>query len=368
MARTSGPVTVVESAKARARALQRVPFESKGIFDEHWIQDLVANHPDIIGIESLETLFAPAVTVGYELESGAGSIDVLLANPRGLITLVETKLWRNAEARRTVVAQILDYARELRHWSYDELDSQCRRSMDRKFGISKSLWEWVSEHPSTDGMTSEVEFIDNVERCLKSGHFLLLIVGDGVKEGVEELVSTIQGAPGLEYTMRLVELRCFHVDPDSNWPLIVVPSVIAKTAELVRAVVRVETRSEPGISTNVQVEVDTLDIESRLPAEETIGSASKTPWDERSFFANISDRCSNAESETARLVYRWAQDNMLRCDWTGGPSEAACRVFHTTGETDTEILSMSSCSATRIFHFANSKKQYHSQMNVSDVI
>ena len=42
-------------------------------------------------------------------------------NEEGYLTLVETKLWRNPEARRTVVAQIIDYASHLSTWTYDEL-------------------------------------------------------------------------------------------------------------------------------------------------------------------------------------------------------------------------------------------------------
>ncbi len=34
--------------------------------------------------------------------------------------LVEAKLWRNPEARRKVIGQILDYAKELSRWNYED--------------------------------------------------------------------------------------------------------------------------------------------------------------------------------------------------------------------------------------------------------
>lgn len=327
MTRTSGPVTFVEGAKSAARTLRRVPFESKGIFSEKWIQDLVADHPEVIGIESLESAFAPAVTVGYELESGAGPVDVLLCSPRGMITIVETKLWRNAEMRRTVVAQILDYAKELRHWTYDDLDAESRKSMGRRGGgTALSLWERVSQHPDAKGI-SEAEFIDNVQRSLAAGRFLLLIVGDGVKEGVEELVATIQGAPGLQYVLRLVELRCYHLDGAADWPLIVVPSVIARTVDLVRAVVRVETKSEVGTSTNVQVEVDTLDIEARVPAADTVRAGGVAAWDEDTYFTALRTNRGDAIAEVGRRLYQWIEERGLRREWGGGPREGCFGAF-----------------------------------------
>ena len=38
---------------------------------------------------------------------------------QGRLSIVECKLWRNPEARRAVVTQVLDYAEEIRTWSYD---------------------------------------------------------------------------------------------------------------------------------------------------------------------------------------------------------------------------------------------------------
>ena len=51
-----------------------------------------------------------------ELKTPAGPIDNFMVTPSGLPVLVECKLWRNPEARRQVVGQILDYAKELSRW------------------------------------------------------------------------------------------------------------------------------------------------------------------------------------------------------------------------------------------------------------
>ena len=47
-----------------------------------------------------------SLPVVRELPTPAGPLDILYINPKGFLSLVETKLWRNPEARRSVVAQI----------------------------------------------------------------------------------------------------------------------------------------------------------------------------------------------------------------------------------------------------------------------
>jgi hypothetical protein len=46
----------------------------------------------------------------------AGPLDALFINRHGALGLVKCKLWRNPQARREVVGQILDYAKELARW------------------------------------------------------------------------------------------------------------------------------------------------------------------------------------------------------------------------------------------------------------
>ena len=48
----------------------------------------------------------------------------MYVNPLGLLILAEHKLWRNPQARREVIGQILDYAKEFASWSYEELSGR----------------------------------------------------------------------------------------------------------------------------------------------------------------------------------------------------------------------------------------------------
>jgi RecB family endonuclease NucS len=98
--------------RGNGRRLERSGFASVEL-SEGRLQALLADHPEVLPVEDIDPSFAPPRTVGREVQTAAGPIDVLFVSPAGLVTIVETKLWRNPEARREVVGQILDYAKEL---------------------------------------------------------------------------------------------------------------------------------------------------------------------------------------------------------------------------------------------------------------
>ena len=79
-------------------------------------------------------------------------------------------------------------------------------------------------------------FVDRVARNLKRGEFLLLIIGDGIREGVEEIVDYVQEHSGLRFTLALVEAAVFR-RADSK-EMIIQPRLLART-ELVRRTVLV---------------------------------------------------------------------------------------------------------------------------------
>jgi len=213
--------------------LSPLPVKRK-TFDEQWLQELLHKYPSILPVEKIDESFSPPISIGREISK----IDNLFINEKGLLTIVETKLFRNPEAHRTVVAQILDYAKTLSSWDYRKLDNSVRSFIQNRTGKSKSIYEIVKSN--TKGIEfSEIEFQERVQDCLETGRFLLLIVGDEIRPGVTQLAETLQSAPHLQYSIGFVELQCFRLHKDSDWPLIVFPQLIAKTKEYTRAIVKV---------------------------------------------------------------------------------------------------------------------------------
>ena len=98
-------------------------------------------------------------------------------------------------ATRKVVGQILDYAKELASWGYSDLQREVSRTLKRKGNV---LYELIREHAPE---VNEAEFVDNVTRHLRRGEFLLLIVGDGIREDVENIVDFVQRHSGLHFNL-----------------------------------------------------------------------------------------------------------------------------------------------------------------------
>ncbi len=210
--------------------LRRMPLgapASQGGIDESTLQDLLFRHPQTLPIASIDAAYAGAVPVCRELSTQAGYVDALYVNPQGCLTLAEFKLWRNPQARREVIGQILDYAKEIATWNYEDLQREVSRTLKRTGNV---LHELVR---AADPEVDEAAFVDNVTRHLRRGEFLLLIIGDGIREGVESIVDFIQQHSGLHFNLALIEVALYR---DTHDQVIVQPRILART-ELVRRVV-----------------------------------------------------------------------------------------------------------------------------------
>jgi hypothetical protein len=216
------------SASGLATPLVGVSQTGAGGVLEGYIQALVHEHPSILPIAEIDPIFKGAVAVCRELETPAGPIDNFLVTPSGLPVLVECKLWRNAEARREVVGQILDYAKELARFTVSDLQREVAK---RRGGGPSGLLDIVR---AADPTVEEVEFNDNLTANLRRGRFLLLLVGDGIRERVEVIAEYLQAHAGLHFSLGLVELPIYEL-PDGG--RIVAPRVLAHTHVITRTVV-----------------------------------------------------------------------------------------------------------------------------------
>ena len=209
--------------------LEKVSLNSKS-YNENWIQDICFRSPNLLPVEELEPTFGGMIPICRELSTESGSIDLVYVNEYGFITIGECKLWRNPEARRKVVGQILDYAKDLAKWDYSKFEKKCLKARKEN---AKNLFEIIQEfYPEID----EASFIDNLQSNLKKGRFLLTIIGDGIRENMEELANYIHRNGNLNFTLGLIELPVFK-NP-TNGELIVTPRVLAKTKEIERIIYR----------------------------------------------------------------------------------------------------------------------------------
>lgn len=97
-------------------------------YNEKWLQKIIQDNPTILPIEEIEPAFSSHVPICTELPTESGFCDNIFLNEDGYITLVECKLWRNPEARRKAVSQIIEYAKDLSRWSFSQFEENCLRA------------------------------------------------------------------------------------------------------------------------------------------------------------------------------------------------------------------------------------------------
>lgn len=283
----------------KAVALERLRYEGRD-FDEDRLQQLLYSHSALLPIRDLEPVYSDCFPVARELPTGAGPVDLVLVNERGFVTLVETKLWRNPEARRTVVAQIIDYAKEMARWSYGDFAAAIAkvRPGDGPEWLARAAAERSEDF-------DEAFFVDSISRNLRRGRFLLLIVGDGVREEVELMAEYLQQTPQLAFTLGLVEIALFH-PPDGLEPLFVQPRIVARTTEVTRAIVEVR-----GIAPD-QVRIS-------LPTEQSKTAERRTVTEEE-YFEALASASGQSAVEAARQILDAAATRGLDIKWgSGGP-------------------------------------------------
>jgi len=202
-----------------------------GGYDEKWLQELLFAHPELIPLERIEMgsglagSAAEVLPLCRELtlsrDGGVVFLDLLCVTRNGRLMLIECKLWRNPQARREVVAQILEYAALLKGWSYGDLTARLKQQ--RKWqGANPIYAHALQTWPDLD----EARFVDAVSRSLSSGNFHLVIAGDGIRSDVEALANHVNSSNMGSGRLSLIEIQLWR---SGNGDTIVVPWVPTRT-------------------------------------------------------------------------------------------------------------------------------------------
>jgi hypothetical protein len=265
-----------------------------GSRDEKWLQELMYNEPRLLPVDEIESEFLDLYPVCRELPiTKTGFLDILFVNKSGLLTLVECKLWKNPEARREVVGQILDYAQELSRWDFEGLDKAVRKCEGKEFGLIEKVKRYCGEEE-----WDEVSFIDSVTQNLRRGRFLLLIIGDGIKEGVESISNFLQNYAALNFSFALVEEALFELPKKLGGGILVQPRVLCKTLEVKRAVIKIEG--------------DTINVVSSKPEDSSPGpSARPSSLSDQIFFEKLTESTSTETVEELKDLFDHIDENEL---------------------------------------------------------
>ncbi len=284
---------------------RRVAFTER-MFEEGWLQDLIEDNPELLPAAEIEPAFTPLVCVGREVATASGSIDNLFLSPQGYLTIVETKLWRNPEARREVVGQIIDYAKDVSRWTFEDLEKRIRSYNEQRHHSQSGILHSLRQIEDIEE-TEEQIVIDAITRNLQVGRFLLLVVGDGIRESVEAMADYLQQTPQLHFTLALVELKVYELGTEGGKPYLVIPQIVARTREITRAVVRVEGKAIE----SVQVGVDTRIITEKEPP-------TRSTLTEEDFFKILSQRVDSEDADFTRQIIRDVQALGCTIEWKQG--------------------------------------------------
>jgi len=120
------------------------------------------------------------MVIGKEVPVTGGRIDVLYVSQSGYPVIVETKLWRNPESKREVVAQVLDLAFAFSKWGFDQVEEHTKHFTSSIYGKEIDLKKLL-ETEFGDAEIDYEGFRENLDKNLRFGRFLVAVVGDRIR-------------------------------------------------------------------------------------------------------------------------------------------------------------------------------------------
>jgi hypothetical protein len=248
----------LKAGGANAERLDTFEYASEGYHDFS-PQKILADNPDLIfGMPELELVNSEALISFREYTTARGNIDLLLIGSNGEIIIVETKLLRNPESTRQVVAQIIDYIKSFSSEAVDDIIRKIR-----------------GHCPSgAEKLSNDVNFAALVQENIKTGNYKVIVAGDSIHPNVLGMIESIHSAPHLSFTIFLVDLHTCRSGTDE---IIIKPGIVASTVEIERSVIRIEI--EPSSSR--------YQIDAQSPEPQGKGTRPILSWDQ--YVSNLSD-------------------------------------------------------------------------------
>ena len=166
--------------------------DAAGYASENALQALLFEHPALV----------PGVTGDVvacrEFQSGIGPADVVILDSEGSLTIVECKLASNAEIRRKIVGQVLDYGSRLWHMSIEEFEQIWIRADPDRVGPFQRL-------DDSDGRVREALRVN-----LSEPRFNLVLAVDQINEDLRRIVEYLNAITRATTGVMLVEFARFQ--------------------------------------------------------------------------------------------------------------------------------------------------------------
>jgi hypothetical protein len=240
------PGTPLLLSGKQTRPLSRVVTEHNGTenIQECLLQELIDQQPNVLPICDFYAGATSAFSLGREIPVAIGAsdgfVDNMLVTDDGHLVVVETKLWRNPEATREVIAQILQYGMAVSQLPFLEFEARLRKadSRGRRLAPDETVTKYVQNLAASESLRGlDDDFEDAFDRQRRAGEILLLIVADRIRVSAERLVgwmnSTFGHAP---HKLGIVDLRLYDL---ADVGRIIIPKTLLRTREASRHVVSI---------------------------------------------------------------------------------------------------------------------------------
>ncbi len=225
-------------------------------FNESLLQELINATPNVLPVReylpSTTALFSLGREVEVDLGANNGYIDNLLVTNDGYLVIVETKLYRNPEGIREVIAQTFQYGMAVGQMTVMQLEASIKRDPSSALAGNESIRDCVSRQAAEQNRPTALadDFDEALERHLRRGEMLLLIVSDGIHIGVERVTHWLnEQGKSSPLMFGLVDLK-FYTHGNER---LVVPRTVLKTREVSRHVVVVDVLPQAGAEVSAVV-------------------------------------------------------------------------------------------------------------------
>lgn len=222
-----GKVVEVPSLWVQLTKGELTPLDVAGYPAEKEFQELLADRPEVLA-SALDGPAAQWLLIGREVpikaeESDVGTwqLDHLFVGSDCRPVLVEVKRSSNPEARRQVVAQMLDYAASFEaEWSADRI----RRRREQRDQVSRDkLLEEMERVLAAGSVDDEDQFWTEVQTQIDAGRIRLLFVADQLSTTLKRIIEYLNNQLRTTEVLGVEVVR--HAPADGAGPLVFQPIV-----------------------------------------------------------------------------------------------------------------------------------------------
>jgi hypothetical protein len=176
--------------------------ETQGYLREGSLQGILAAAPHLIPGHA----DAPAIVAREVALSESCYVDLVAVDSLGRVTLVECKLARNAEIKRTIVGQIFAYAAAGWELSYEDFDARMTRGLGNVPLAVRARQLFATPGQESPDVFDDQRFREGLLATLRDGTFRLVLAVDEITDELRKSVRFVNAHTTTSVEFLAIEL------------------------------------------------------------------------------------------------------------------------------------------------------------------